>query len=60
MKEEALKLADEWDIYISMGNNLTFFKDTADMIRKLIAELEEVTRQSSDVSSKPLSDEEMK
>ena len=47
MIEEALKLADEIDEW---GIE---YAEIPDMIRKLVAELEEVTRQSSEVSSKP-------
>ena len=60
MKEKALKLADELDKaseYLRCIGDADF-KECANMIRRLVAELEEVTRQSSDVSSKPLSDEE--
>ena len=65
MKEEALELANELVIassemeYNHIVNDWKLLSDSADMIRKLVAELEEVTRQSSDVSSKPLSDEEI-
>ena len=59
LKETALKLADELDKaseYLRCIGDADF-KECANMIRRLVAELEEVTRQSSDVSSKPLPDD---